>query len=189
MIRVEISTGLGAIVADLYEDAAPATVANFVGYVDRGAYTGGAFSRSVSAATSGNENLPPMDMGWADGQRTGPDGSILISVIQAGPAETAEEHPPVAMESTDRTGLSHVDGALSMGRTAPDSATSVFFICIGDQPELDFGGRRNRDGQGFAAFGRVVDGMDVVNAIHAAPVEGQRLTPPVTIHRVRRVDA
>jgi peptidyl-prolyl cis-trans isomerase A (cyclophilin A) len=68
-----------------------------------------------------------------------------------------------------------------MARAEPDSATSEFFVCVGDQPELDEGGRRNPDGQGFAAFGRVVRGMDVVRRIHSAPVRGQALTPEVTI--------
>ena len=74
-----------------------------------------------------------------------------------------------------------------MARDAPDTATSDFFICIGDQPELDLGGRRKPDGQGFAAFGRVVSGMDVVRRIHAAPADGQSLTPPVTIRKATAV--
>jgi peptidyl-prolyl cis-trans isomerase A (cyclophilin A) len=73
-----------------------------------------------------------------------------------------------------------------MARDGPDTATGDFFICIGDQPELDFGGRRNPDGQGFAAFGRVVKGMDVLRRIQAAPAKGQTLTPPVRIVQARR---
>ena len=80
-----------------------------------------------------------------------------------------------------------MDGAVSMARDGPDTATSDFFICIGDQPELDFGGKRNPDGQGFAAFGRVVAGMDVVRRIHDAPADGQSLTPPVAIRKVSAV--
>jgi peptidyl-prolyl cis-trans isomerase A (cyclophilin A) len=75
---------------------------------------------------------------------------------------------------------------ISMARSTPDSAVSDFFICIGDQPSLDFGGTRNPDGQGFAAFGRVIRGMDVVRAIQTAPAEGQKLTPPVPIVSARR---
>ena len=79
-----------------------------------------------------------------------------------------------------------------MARGAPDSATSGWFICINDQPSLDFGGKRNPDGQGFAAFGRVVSGMDVVRKIQTAPsstnrttnTEAQRLTPPIKILKV-----
>jgi peptidyl-prolyl cis-trans isomerase A (cyclophilin A) len=75
-----------------------------------------------------------------------------------------------------------------MARDGPDTATSDFFICIGDQPELDFGGKRNPDGQGFAAFGRVVKGMDVVKKIQGAEADGQTLKPPVKIVKVKRLD-
>jgi peptidyl-prolyl cis-trans isomerase A (cyclophilin A) len=74
-----------------------------------------------------------------------------------------------------------------MARFAPDSADYDFFICIGDQPELNFGGKRYEDGQGFAAFGHVVNGMDVVRAIQLAPVERQKLTPPISISSVHRL--
>ena len=70
--------------------------------------------------------------------------------------------------------------------TAPDTGRSQFFVCIGDQPSLDFGGHRNLDGQGFAVFGRVVEGMDVVRAIQAGAVEAQRLVVPIEIERIRR---
>jgi peptidyl-prolyl cis-trans isomerase A (cyclophilin A) len=93
---------------------------------------------------------------------------------------------PIPLERTSETGLRHVDGAISMARFTPDSAVSDFFICINDQPELDFGGRRNPDGQGFAAFGVVTSGMNVVRAIQVAPHEAQKLTPPVTINKIRR---
>ena len=118
-----------------------------------------------------------------------PDNDVLIEVIQGGtdPERAAEDFPPIPLERTSRTGLSHTDGAVSMARDGPDSATSDFFICIGDQPELDFGGRRNLDGQGFAAFGRVIRGMDVVRAIQGAAAAGQSLTPPVIIGRVSRL--
>jgi peptidyl-prolyl cis-trans isomerase A (cyclophilin A) len=79
-----------------------------------------------------------------------------------------------------------VDGAISMARMKPGTATSSFFICIGDQPELDYGGNRNPDGEGFAAFGRVTEGMDVVRKIHKQPCEGQRLEPTIEILTVRR---
>jgi peptidyl-prolyl cis-trans isomerase A (cyclophilin A) len=85
------------------------------------------------------------------------------------------------------TGILHRDGTISMARSGSDTATSDFFICIGDQPSLDFGGARNPDGQGFAAFGRVVSGMDVVRAIHKAPAEGEALTPPVLLTRATRI--
>ena len=93
---------------------------------------------------------------------------------------------PVAHETTAQTGILHTDGVISMARDAPGTATTEIFICVGDQPSLDFGGMRNPDGQGFAAFGRVVSGMDVVRAIHQSPAGGQTLTPPVAITAMTR---
>ena len=101
--------------------------------------------------------------------------------------DTESEKPALPLERTRDTGLRHLDGTLSMARAGPDTATSDFFICIGDQPELDFGGKRNPDGQGFAAFGRVTKGMDVVRRIQQAPAEGQTLTPPVSILNIERL--
>ncbi|MXW37836.1 MAG: peptidylprolyl isomerase [Acidobacteria bacterium] len=163
-VRVVIETDLGAIELEVDVGRAPVTAENFLRYLDGGQYDGGTFFRTVHA----------------DNQ---PDDSIRIAVIQGGrnPDAAADPFPAIALERTSETGLRHVDGAVSMGRTGPDTATDSFFICVGDQPSLDFGGMRNPDGQGFAAFGRVVAGMDVVRAIHAAPYEAQRLTPPVRI--------
>ncbi|MBU6281299.1 peptidylprolyl isomerase [bacterium] len=169
-VRVAIETAKGTITAELDAAHAPATVANFLRYVDAGLYGNGRFHRTVRA----------------DNQ---PGAPFPIEVVQGGPdpVVAGRGFPPVALESTRRTGLRHLDGTLSMARADPDSATADFFVCIGDQPELDFGGRRNPDGQGFAAFGRVVDGMDVVGAIRDARADGQRLDPPVAIVRVRRL--
>jgi peptidyl-prolyl cis-trans isomerase A (cyclophilin A) len=167
--RVVLETEQGAIEVELADARAPITAANFLRYLDGGFYDGGRFHRTVKM----------------DNQ---PNNKIRIEVIQGGPtAERAKQgFPPIALERTSQTGLSHKDGVISMARSAPDSATSDFFICIGDQPSLDFGGLRNPDGQGFAAFGHVVKGMDVVRKIQIAPAEGQRLTPPVTIVKARR---
>ena len=79
-----------------------------------------------------------------------------------------------------------MDGAISMARSRPDTGRNEFFICIGDQPELDFAGKRNADGQGFAVFGRVVRGMDVVRKIQASPANAQALTPPIAIVTITR---
>ena len=114
---------------------------------------------------------------------------MKIEVIQAGVNTTrsGDRFPAIALERTSRTGLLHTHGTVSMARNGPDTARSDFFICINDQPSLDFGGRRNPDGQGFAAFGRVTRGMDVVRRIHTAPnTEAQRLTPPIRIETIRR---
>ena len=163
-VLVVISTTLGAIEVDLDPARAPATVANFLRYVRGGFYDGGRFHRTVTL-----QNQP--------GQ------PVKIQVIQAGmnPAPEKEEFAPIPLERTSVTGLRHTDGAISMARAEPDTATADFFICIGDQPDLDFGGKRNPDGQGFAAFGRVVRGMDVVRRIQRSPAAGQTLTPAVEI--------
>jgi peptidyl-prolyl cis-trans isomerase A (cyclophilin A) len=167
--RVVLETVQGAIEVQLEDARAPITTANFLRYLEGGFYDGGRFHRTVKM----------------DNQ---PNNKIRIEVIQGGPApERAQQRfPPIKLERTSQTGLSHKDGVISMARDAPDTATSDFFICIGDQPSLDFGGMRNPDGQGFAAFGHVVKGMDVVRKIQAAPAEGQKLTPPVTILKARR---
>jgi peptidyl-prolyl cis-trans isomerase A (cyclophilin A) len=169
MIGVVLETERGEIELEVDAVRAPVTAANFLRYVDRGFYDGGVFHRTVKP----------------DNQ---PDKKIKIEVIQAGinPAREKEDGPAIPLERTSKTGLKHADGAISMARDGPDTATSDFFICIGDQPELDFGGRRNPDGQGFAAFGRVVRGMEVVRAIQMAPAEGQGLKPPIKILKARR---
>ncbi|MYA64091.1 MAG: peptidylprolyl isomerase [Gemmatimonadetes bacterium] len=168
-VRVVFETDLGSFELEVAVDRAPVTAANFLRYVDNGQYEGGSFYRTVHA----------------DNQ---PNDSIRIAVIQAGRNRGAAipSFPPIALERTSETGITHRDGTISMARAGPDTATHSFFICIGDQPSLDYGGMRNADGQGFAAFGRVVAGMDVVRAIHGAPYEGQRLTPVVGILRAYR---
>ena len=149
---------------------APTTAANFLSYVDRALYDGGRFHRTVRP----------------DNQR---DKPVKIAVIQgAANADRVKDFlPPIALERTSATGLRHTDGAVSMARGRPDTATDEFFICVGDQPELDFGGTRNPDGQGFAVFGRVIRGMDVVRSIQDAPANGETLTPAIPITRMRRV--
>jgi peptidyl-prolyl cis-trans isomerase A (cyclophilin A) len=169
-VRVLIETELGEIEVEVDAVRAPVTAENFLRYVDSGHYDGGQFHRTVTP----------------DNQ---PDNDVKIEVVQASVAEAkdSEDREPIPLERTTTTGLSHRDGAISMARGGPDSATLSFFLCIGDQPELDFGGKRNPDGQGFAAFGRVVSGMDVVRKVQASPREEQRLTPPVRITSVRRI--
>ena len=169
MVRVLIETEIGEIEAEIEIERAPVTAGNFLRYVDAGFYDGGIWHRTV---------LP-------DNQ---PDNEIRIEVIQGGvnPAREDQRFGPIPLERTTVTGLSHRDGTISMSRFAPDSAVSDIFICIGDQPSLDFGGLRNPDGQGFAAFGQVTSGMDVVRAIQHSAHEEQRLTPPVGIIRVTR---
>jgi peptidyl-prolyl cis-trans isomerase A (cyclophilin A) len=168
-IRIVIETSMGKIEAELDSAHAPITVTNFLAYVDSGLYTKGRFHRTVH-----NDTKP-----------------VKITVIQGGkdPARRGEGFPPIELERTSVTGLHHLDGTLSMARAGVNTATSDFFICIGPQPELDFGGKRNPDGQGFAAFGRVTKGMDVVRAINAAPVAPgtENLAPPIEILSIRRI--
>jgi len=182
VVPVVIETPLGEIHADILLDQAPITAANSLAHVDAGDYTAGVWHRTVTMQNQ-------------------PDNAVRIEVIQGGidPARRDPDIARIPLERTTVTGLSHTDGTLSMSRFAPDTAHSDIFICIGDQPELDFGGGRNPDGQGFAAFGRVTRGMDVVRAIQQSPAgEGeplplsqsphhpQNLTPPVPIPRIRR---
>jgi peptidyl-prolyl cis-trans isomerase A (cyclophilin A) len=161
--RVTLRTSLGDVVVEVDLARAPVSGRNFLRYVDAGRYRGGAFHRTV---TTSPDNQP--------------SNRVKIDVVQAGPAPGAD-FPPIALERTRDTGLLHVDGAISMARDGPDSATSDFFVCVGPQPELDHGGKRNPDGQGFAVFGRVVSGMEVVRRIHQAPAKGQTLQPPIPI--------
>jgi len=169
IVTVVMTTDDGVIELAVDVQHAPRTAANFLRYVDQRQYDGGVFHRTVKP----------------DNQ---PDKNVKIEVIQAGvnPARQKDALPAIPLERTSVTGLRHRDGTLSMARDEPDTATSDFFICIGDQPSLDFGGARNPDGQGFAAFGRVAAGMDVVRKIQNAPAEGQRLAPPVRILSARR---
>lgn len=167
--RVVVATEKGDIVVEIDLDRAPVTAANFLRYVDAGLYDGSTFHRTVTLANQ-------------------PGDAVKIEVIQGGQLDEAREFPPIAHETTRATGLRHLDGTVSMARSAPGTATSSFFFCVGDQPELDFGGRRNPDGQGFAAFGRIVSGADVVRAIQALPARGQALAPPVRILSVRRLE-
>ena len=163
-----IKTKLGNITIELYPAKAPVTVANFLKYVDAHLYDSSSFFRAVTL------NNQPKD-------------SIKIEVIQGGDVDSVKEFAPIPLETTNITGLLHKDGTISMARGKPASATSSFFICINDQPELDHGGKRNKDGQGFAAFGKVIKGMDVVKKIQwIYPEQGQYFKPVVYIISITR---
>jgi peptidyl-prolyl cis-trans isomerase A (cyclophilin A) len=167
--RVVIETSLGSITAEIDSVRAPISAANFLKYVDAKAYDGGRFHRTVKP-----DNQPTND--------------VKIEVIQGGANRNPDRlrQPAIELERTSVTGLKHLDGSLSMARAGPNSATSDFFICIGAQPELDFAGKRNTDGQGFAAFGRVLSGMDIVRKIQQSPAEAQALKPEIAILSIRR---
>jgi len=168
-VIVLMQTEVGTIELAVDTVRAPITATNFLKYVDGKFFDGGRFFRTVTM----------------DNQ---PNDSIRIEVVQGdvNPDRKKEVFPPIELERTSKTGLRHLDGVVSMARAGPNTATSSIFICINDQPQLDYGGKRNPDGQGFAAFAKVVKGMDVVRKIHNSPAEGQSLKPPVSILSVRR---
>lgn len=173
-VVVVFETSLGKFEVEVDVAKAPVTSPNFLKYIDDGAYNNGFFHRTVRPDTESRTDYP-------------------IQVIQASVAKGSKEYPAVKLERTNSTGLKHIAGTISMARSAADTATSDFFICITDSPELDFGGRRNADGQGFAAFGKVISGMDVVKKIQASPTQtnangkkGQSLEPPITILKAYR---
>lgn len=176
IVPVVIETSLGTIEVALDAGSAPITTTNFLSHIDSGLYNDGRMHRTVTL-----ENQSAVT-----GKTV--DDSIAIEVIQGGadPDKLSEPPEPIKLERTSITGLKHVDGTISMARGATDSAKEQFFICIGDQPALDFGGLRNPDGQGFAAFGQVTSGMDVVRAIQQSPHQGQRLDPPIKITKISR---
>ena len=165
---VEIKTELGNIKVEIYKDKAPISADNFLKYVDKGLYKNTSFYRTVTM----------------DNQ---PSNKIKIEVIQGGLGDNEDKMlPPIQHEPTNKTGILHKDGVISYARNEPGSETSEFFICIGDQPELDYGGKRNPDGQGFSAFGKVIDGMDVVRKIQSQPNKEQALTPAIKIYDIVR---
>jgi peptidyl-prolyl cis-trans isomerase A (cyclophilin A) len=167
-VLVRIETDAGAMVVELDVEHAPISACNFIGYVRTGDYDGGSFFRTVVAVTNDNPN--PIDVIQAATPRGSDDAS----------------RPPIVLERTRDTGLRHVAGAISLARGGPDTATSSFFMVTQDTPSLDFGGMRNPDGQGFAAFGRLVQGLEVARAIQAMPADaGEQITPPVMIRSAR----
>lgn len=176
--RAVIVTSAGEIVIELNAEAAPVSAANFLMHARNGVYEGGGFYRAVRPDNDRPEVEP-------------------MSLIQGGHGfDGLPDADGVVHESTEQTGLSHVRGAISMARFEPGTATSEFFIMVEDYPGLDAGpGTRNPDELGYAVFGRVVDGMDVVEAIWAAPTSDARapadfqyaqfLDDPVRIETVR----
>jgi len=164
-----IRTTAGDIRIEVYPGRAPVTTANFLRYVDAGLYDGTTFFRVL---TPGNQ----------------PDNEVKIEVIQGGDVADDTCFPAIPHETTKTTGMRHLDGVVSMARAEPGTATSSFFICVNDQPELDLDGRRNPDGQGFAAFGRVTAGMETVKKIQCMEAEGQYLKNPVQIISIRRLN-
>lgn len=166
---IEINTELGSITLELYNEKAPITVANFLKYIDESRLDSSTFYRVVRD----------------DNQQENP---VTIQVIQGGLFK--DEHPkmlpPIKHESTKKTGIKHLKGVISMARNEPGTATCEFFICMEDEPELDAGGIRNSDGAGFAAFGRVVKGMEIAEKIHMSKADDQYLNPRILIYSIWR---
>ncbi len=165
---ITIETEIGIIKVELYKNKAPVTVNNFLNYVDNKMLNGGEFYRVVN---TGNQ----------------PENNIKIDVIQGGIGwdDSLPRLEPIKHESTDKTKILHKRGTISMARDMPGTASSEFFICVFDEPELDYGGMRNPDGQGFAAFGKVIEGMHIVEQIHTMPDTNQMLIMPVKILSVK----
>ena len=172
--RVVITTALGAITVELYADKAPITAANFLKYVDRKLYDGATFYRA---------SKPP-------GQAANDYGTVQGG-LQNDPKKVL---PPIAHESTLKTGLKHTDGTISMGRHAPGTAQADWVICIGDMTYLDADPTDPKN-PGFAAFGHVTDGMPLAQQILGMPTDpnagvgamkGEMLVKPVRIISIRR---
>ncbi|MEZ5104674.1 MAG: peptidylprolyl isomerase [Draconibacterium sp.] len=166
--KVKMTTGLGDILLEIDTIHAPVTAANFLDHVESGTYKDAIFYRVVRM----------------DNQ---PNNDVKIEVVQGGVFSEVllEKIKPIIHETTNKTGLKHVDGTLSMARMEPGTASTEFFICVGNQPELDFGGKRNPDGQGFAAFGKVISGMEVVRKIQHLKDENQILEEPLKINHIQ----
>ena len=168
MSRVRIETALGGIELQLFAEQAPASAGYFLADVTAGLYDGSSFFRIVTLQNQAAE----------EGRR--------IEVIQGGRKHAREDLPPVIPhETTAMTGLKHLKGTISLARFAPGAVYHSFFICLRDEPALDFGGARHPDGQGFAAFGRVTHGFDVVERIFARAEVQEYLENEIRIERVR----
>ena len=168
--RVQLRTDAGDIVIEVDTLRAGVSARNFLRYVDGGFYSGGQFQRRVAQSNEPNVTVP-------------------IEIIQASidSSRMSQGFGTIPLETTNQTGIHHGAGCVSFAREASSAATSDFFICVSDQPELDYGGKGNADGQGYAAFGRVVQGMEVVRKIHRSPTQGQRLTPTIRIVEAKRL--
>jgi peptidyl-prolyl cis-trans isomerase A (cyclophilin A) len=169
--HITIKTSAGDIEVELYPGQAPRTAGAFLQYVDSGFYKNSSFYRVL------NDDNQPM-------------GTPKSELIQGGIWKTdykkAIAHQDIPHETTRQTHLLHKDGTISLARTIPGTAGTEFFICVGDQPGFDYGGDNNPDGQGYAAFGKVVKGMDIVRAIYARSEDNQSFTPPVPVFNITR---
>lgn len=169
--HIKIETTQGDIIVQLFPDKAPKTVAAFLSYVEAGYYKESNFYRVLK-----NENVP------AEYNTGLIQGGIFHSNPTVHDQLKGTEH-----ESPRTTGLSHKSGTISMARSTPGSATSEFFICVGDQQQFDSSNRTGSDGLGYAAFGKVIDGMDVVAAIQNKKSKGESFIDKIRIRQIRRL--
>jgi peptidyl-prolyl cis-trans isomerase A (cyclophilin A) len=169
---IKIETNFGDIIIELYPEKAPKTVTAFLSYVDSGYFKNSSFYRVLK-------------------EEDQPSNAFKSELIQGGIWQTNYKKqltiPGIPNETTKQSGILHKDGIISLARTTPGSASTEFFICVGDQPAYDYGGDANPDGQGFAAFGKVVEGMDVVRKIHEQPDNATSFTPPIKIKNIIRI--
>ncbi|MGB4845951.1 MAG: peptidylprolyl isomerase [Ferruginibacter sp.] len=169
--HILIETQLGDIEVELFPDKAPKTVAAFLSYIDSGYYKKASFYRVLKT----DEFPNPANTGIIQG-----------GIWQTNPSKK-ETLKGIEHESTKQSGLTHQSGTVSLARTTPGSANSEFFICIGDQSPLDFGRRGTEDGQGFAAFGKVFEGMDIVRKIQAEKSHGDKFDNKIVIKSITRL--
>jgi len=170
--HVRIETKFGDIELELYPDQAPKSVAAFLSYIDSGYYKNAAFYRVL------RDDEQPMDA---------PKSELIQGGIWKTNYKLSASLPGIPHETTQQTKILHKNGAISLARQAPGTANTEFFICVGDQPGFDYGGVNNSDGQGYAAFGKVVKGMDVVRYIYDAPENDGDLDPLVYIYSMKRL--
>jgi peptidyl-prolyl cis-trans isomerase A (cyclophilin A) len=167
--HIEIQTKLGDIEVELFPDQAPKTVAAFLTYVKRGYYNNSSFYRVL------NEENQPSDALKAE---------LIQGGIYKSKPKVHDTLPGIPHETTQQTHILHTKGVISLARLAPGTATSEFFICVTDQPGFDFGGENNPDKQGYAAFGKVIKGMNIVNKIYNQSEDNQSFDPPVAIYDI-----
>ncbi len=170
--HIAIETRLGNIEVELYIDKAPKSAGAFLSYIDSGYYKNAAFYRVL------NQDNQPID-------------AYKAALIQGGIWRTNHKRfvslKGIAHETTKQTGILHKNGTISLARQEPGTATSEFFICLGDQPGFDYEGENNPDKQGYVAFGKVVKGMNIVRTIYNRPEDDQAFTPPVVIFDIVRL--
>jgi peptidyl-prolyl cis-trans isomerase A (cyclophilin A) len=167
--HIELQTKLGDIEVELYPKQAPKTVAAFLSYVKAGYYKNSSFYRVLN-----NDNQPS----------NAPKAELIQGGLYRSNSKVHDTLTGIPHETTQQTKLLHQDGTISLARLQPGTATSEFFICISDQPGFDYGGENNADKQGYAAFGKVVKGMDIVRKIYNQPESDQSFDPPVPIYNI-----